>query len=136
MFRKRLALAIVLALLAAAGLVACGSRSTSSPSDMAPQTIEVGAVSVAVTPESLDATGAVFRLVLDTHAVELDTDLPGTARLSVGGRDWPAASWEGDGPGGHHREGVLRFRPAGPPAGDVVLSIAGLPGPAEFRWAA
>ena len=105
------------------------------PALAAPErSVEVAGVRVAATPERIDATGAVMRLLLDTHTTPLNMDLPGAAHLSVGGRDWPAQTWTGTGPGGHHREGTLTFSPAGPAAGSVQLVVNGLAEPAVLTW--
>jgi hypothetical protein len=58
------------------------------------------------------------------------------ATLTVDGAAWPTSGWEGDGPGGHHREGELRFEARGPAEGDIVLSIDGLSEPFTSRWPA
>ena len=44
--------------------------------------------------------------------------------------------WEGPGPGGHHREGVLVFSPIEPAPKYVELRIKNIGGIAErlFRW--
>ena len=81
-----------------------------------------------------DADGATVETVFDTHAVELHVDDAIEAALTVRGTRWRTEGWRGDGPGGHHREGELRFAAAGPPAGDVVLDIAGLTQPVTFSW--
>jgi len=112
----------------------CGGDEPATASVLPERSVKVAQVTVAAVPERLDAAGAVLRLKLDTHTTPLDMDLPGAARLSVGGRDWPAQTWEGDGPGGHHREGTLRFRAEGPATGPVRLVVDGLGQPAELTW--
>jgi hypothetical protein len=96
-------------------------------------------VTVAVTPQSL-ADGAAswdFKIVLDTHSADLSDDLVKSAILidTSGNRHAPAA-WEGAGPGGHHREGVLRFKPISPRPRSVELQItrSGEAAPRVFRW--
>lgn len=96
-------------------------------------------VTVAVTPQSL-ADGAAswdFKIVLDTHSADLSDDLVKSATLvdNSGNRHAPAA-WEGAGPGGHHREGVLRFKPISPRPQSVELQItrSGEAAPRVFRW--
>lgn len=96
-------------------------------------------VTVAVTPQNLSGTVANwdFKIVLDTHSADLSDDLMKTAVLVDGGgkRHTPAA-WEGAGPGGHHREGVLRFKPIAPRPESVELQItrSGESAPRIFRW--
>ena len=138
--RRRLIIAVAVAV--AAGAVALvvtrdGSAADDpGPSRFATRTLEAGPVTVQATLRRLDRAGATARIVLDTHAVELDLDVVAAATLTVGGTKWRAERWDGDGPGGHHRDGDLRFAAAGPPDGEAVLSIRGLSQPLEFRWAA
>lgn len=98
------------------------------------RTIAAGAVTIKVSPGQLDTDGAVFKVSFDTHSVNLDQDLARQARLTVGANTWPVAGWSGDGPGGHHRSGELRFNAAGPAAGTVTLAIDGLPEPVTATW--
>ena len=107
--------------------------------ELAVQRSSAGGVAVAVTPQNL-AAGAKswdFKVVLDTHAGELNDDLVKTATLldDKGGRHVPV-QWEGAGPGGHHREGVLKFKPVSPTPATVDLQIkrAGEAKPRSFRW--
>jgi hypothetical protein len=71
------------------------------------------AVSVAVTPLNLATNGNTldFEVAFNTHSVDLDFD-PSTISIirDDEGREYPAIAWEGSGPGGHHRRGVLRFK--------------------------
>jgi hypothetical protein len=112
------------------------ASSASAGSSLATRTQDAGEVTVKATLRQLDGAGAVAHLVFDTHAVELDLDVAAGATLTVDGAAWPTSGWEGDGPGGHHREGELRFEAAGPAGGDAVLSIDGLSEPLTFRWPA
>ena len=127
---------LVLMLLTGCGsdTVGSGDAAPSSEDALAARSVEAGPVTVTATPIQLDGDGATIDIVLDTHAVELDTDLEDTAVLEVDGITWPVAAWTGDGPGGHHRTGQLQFDSAGPAKGTARLSIAGLPEPAEIRW--
>lgn len=96
-------------------------------------------VTVAVTPRiPVDDGGSWdFKIVLDTHSADLSDDLVKSAILvdTSGNRHAPAA-WEGAGPGGHHREGVLRFKPISPRPRSVELQItrSGEAAPRVFRW--
>src|SRR5262245_50124048 len=97
----------VVVLLALAGIAL-----TSPAAELTAQKTSGGGVTVAVTPLAL-APGAArwdFKVVLDTHSQDLSDDLVKSAVLldGTGGRHAPTA-WEGAGPGGHHREGVLKF---------------------------
>ena len=97
------------------------------------RTVSSRDVDVKIEPRQLDAQGAVFAITLDTHSVELSMELT-AAEFEVGGIPWPVAGWDGDGPGGHHREGTLRFDAAGPAAGTVRLVLSDFPEPVEVTW--
>lgn len=135
--RGRLILAVSVVALAGVALAACGgddgsddNASTALPA----RTVEAGEVDVEIEPTQLDAQGATFRIVLDTHSVELSMDIAGSARLEVGAAAWDVAGWAGDGPGGHHRDGELRFTAAGSAEGTARLTLSGFPGPVEATW--
>lgn len=107
---------------------------TQAATGLAARTVKAGAVTVKIEPQQLDARGAAFKITFDTHSVDLSSDMTRATRLEVGGAAWKVAGWTGDGPGGHHREGELRFTPAGPAAGNARLTISGLPGPVAATW--
>lgn len=138
--RRRLIIATLVVLGAAGAYVTIRTAdtppSTSVAGGPAPaaQTAAAGAVTVEVEPTRLDAGGAEFRVTFDTHSVALDMDMTAVTRLEVDGVAWPLSGWSGDGPGGHHREGQLSFRPGGPATGSVHLTIGGLPGPLDMVW--
>ncbi len=123
-------------------VVACGEGGSTpgtpaSPSPRASlpaRTVLAGPVEVRIEPIEVDEAGAAFLITLDTHSVELSADLAGTSRLQVGGVEWAGPTWQGDPPGGHHRQGVLRFPPGGPVEGTVRLVLGGLPEPVEASW--
>lgn len=101
---------------------------------LAVRTVSAGAVTVKLEPRQFDTAGAVFKVIFDTHSDELDLDVARGASLVVGGTAWPVAGWSGDGPGGHHREGELRFSAGGPATGDATLTLTGLRQPATATW--
>jgi hypothetical protein len=128
-----------LALVVIAGSVptACASSNDdirTAPSMLEERAVDSGDVEVQVTPLRLDATGATFLVVLDTHSVDLGVDLVASSTLSVGGTDWPSGRWDGAKPGGHHRDGELRFSAAGPIEGRAELTITGLPETVTVGW--
>lgn len=135
MFRRRLIVAAV-AVMAAVATVAVTKRGGDPPAPkaFAEREIEVGEVTVKVRPVLIDEEGAEFRVVFDTHSVDLGFDVAANARLTVGGSAWTAPTWAGAAPGGHHREGTLRFRSGGPAMGDVELRMSGLPAPLTATW--
>ena len=96
-------------------------------------------VTVAVTP--LNLSGGVetwdFKIVLDTHSQDLSDYLVKSATiLDDKGNRHPPVKWEGAGPGGHHREGVLRFKPLAPQPQAIELRISrpGEAKPRVFSW--
>jgi hypothetical protein len=107
--------------------------------ELAAQRSSSGGVTVAVTPQNLAASAKSwdFKVVLDTHSGELNDDLVKTALLldGKGGRYVPI-KWEGAGPGGHHREGTLKFSAVTPTPTTIELRIAraGEAAPRSFRW--
>ena len=99
-----------------------------------------GGVTVDVVPADLSvgAKSWDFKVVLDTHSQELNDDLVKTAVLiDPSSNSYVPVAWEGAGPGAHHREGVLRFKPIVPRPASVELRIqrAGEKTPRSFRWA-
>lgn len=135
-------LATVAAFVAAAGvvlaLVGCGSATRSdngaATSSLAKRSVTAGSVTITFEPRRLGPDEAVFKISFDTHEFELDQDMVRQAHLVVGDTPWPVVAWSGDGPGGHHREGELRFTAAGPAAGTATLSIDGFAEPVSATW--
>ena len=120
------------ALLAIATLVlaACGDDAPENAT-AEPATASAGEIDVTATPTSADGK-TVIRVVFDTHSVDLDFDPVEIAVLEVDGRELRATSWDGPGPGGHHREGNLSFDVAASPA-DMALTL-GLDTVVTLTW--
>jgi len=138
--RRLIPIAVAIAVLITGAIAVAATRDGGAGDDaptsrFATRTADAGEVTVEATLRRLDDTGAVAAIVFDTHTVELDLDVAAGATLTVGGVAWPTEAWDGDGPGGHHREGELRFTPTGPADGDAVLTIGGLDEEVTFRWA-
>ena len=98
-----------------------------------------GPVSVAVTPRSLEEglSSWDFDITLNTHSEELSADLVAVSELVDDRGDvYKPISWEGSSPGGHHREGVLKFNPVSPRPESIELKIKNVGGIAErrFKW--
>ncbi|KKW18307.1 MAG: hypothetical protein UY60_C0015G0005 [Parcubacteria group bacterium GW2011_GWB1_50_9] len=78
-----------------------------------------------------------FNVIFTTHSGSLDFDPMQVASITddKGGVSQPVA-WEGPGPGGHHREGILIFNVPNPAALGVELKIKDVGGVAErlFIW--
>ena len=92
------------------------------------QSAEAGAVTVEITPLNLADQGAPtldFKVVMNTHSVELGVDLTKLAMLKAGGAEVAATTWQAPAGGGHHVEGTLRF-PAKTADGKSLLT--GAPG--------
>ena len=136
MIRIWIALALTAAGLAAQPLLVAAQGAPASP---AARTSSEQGVTVTVTPGSFapDAKTWNFEIVLDTHSQDLGDDLVKSAVLVDGeGRQYKPTAWEGAAPGGHHREGVLRFNPVSPPPQAIELQIR-RPGETRtrvFRW--
>jgi hypothetical protein len=77
----------------------------SQSATQSPVTVEVVPVALAK-----DSPRWEFRVALNTHSLELNEDMAEATVMVGNGREYPPLGWEGDGPGGHHREGILRFK--------------------------
>jgi hypothetical protein len=133
--RGTIAVIAVIGLVVIAAVAWWLSRSDDTAASGLPaRVVQAGAVEVTMTPLTLDASGAVFRIELDSHSVELDLDIAASAQLQINGSTAGGATWEGQGPGGHHREGTLRFTTPVPPSAGVELRITGLPTEPIGSW--
>ena len=100
-------------------------------------TNEEGDVIVSVTPKALVQDSWSFEVVLDTHSVDLDYDLRSLSFLvDQKGREYKAVLWEGDPPEGHHRKGILKFKPLSPTPAAFMLKVrnVGSVGERSFEW--
>ena len=129
-------LTVLAGILLAGLLVGCGGQASSvnSAPGLAPRTVTAGSVEVTITPVRVDDSGAAFQIKFDTHSGDLGLDVPAVSRLVVDGNEWGGASWVGDPPGGHHRQGELRFKAGGTAQGEVRLTLSGLPAAVEASW--
>jgi len=96
-------------------------------------------VTIRVTPVELgkDAKTWKFQIVFDTHSGNLDDDVLVAATLANDkGNVYKSTAWEGPGPGGHHREGILIFNTINPLPPFVELKIKNVGGVTErsFKW--
>lgn len=116
-------------------LVAVGTAS--AVADLAPRASTQDGVTVKATPRIVSASVWEFKIVFDTHSQALSDDLNKTAKLvGDGGASYAPTAWQGDAPGGHHREGTLRFDGVAPVPAYLELRIqrAGEKAPRIFRW--
>ncbi len=103
------------------------------------KTDEQSLVTITVTPVELggDIKTWKFAVVFDTHSENLDQDLTKVIVLSDDKKNtYLPTAWEGSGPGGHHREGILVFNAVQPVPQSVEIKIKDVGGVAErsFRW--
>lgn len=78
-----------------------------------------------------------FDIVFDTHSGSLDENPIEIASLTDDkGNEYKPTAWEGSGPGGHHREGILIFNPVEQSPEYVELKIKNIGGVPErsFKW--
>lgn len=115
------------------------NQSVTQPTWLA-QTRNEGEVAVTVEPLDIFPQAQVwsFKITLNTHTVELNEDLLQSAFLESNGKNLQLPlGWEGDPPGGHHRQGVLSFQPLKTlKEGELTLilkDIGGLP-ERKFTW--
>lgn len=136
-----LLVALVLAAAVGVGVAVAVDRDTGSGPGASPgrttlpvRVTTAGPVRIKVTPVRLGATGAAFEVTLDNHQDDLMMDIARGASLTVGQLPWSPASWSGDGPGGHHREGTLTFPASSAATGRVLLRLVGFPDPVQLGW--
>lgn len=138
---KLIKLIALAAILVIAGFFVTKNRNANNetPKRLEAQTNNQGNVEVKVEP--LDVTKSSqnwkFKITLDTHSVELDYDLTKKVTLvDEQGKELKPITWEGAGPGGHHREGTLKFRAVTPRPRLIELKIIGVGGVKErsFKW--
>lgn len=125
----------------AAGLIAGLLIATSAAAQFPTQKSILNAVTVAATPTHVAAGASVwiFNVVLETRSEsqQLFDDLATTAVLvDDRGREARPLAWEGAGPGGQQRAGVLKFPALEPFPRTVELRIkrAGEAHPRTFLW--
>lgn len=111
-----------------------GASTSTSTARLATREATAGPVEIEITPVRLDSTSAAFKVVLDNHETDLTMNLAKGSSLTVGSLAWGPATWSGDGPSGHHREGTLTFPTGGAAAGQVVLTLSGFPSPVQLQW--
>lgn len=104
------------------------------------QTSQSGNVNLSVTPADISKTATTwtFRIVLDSQGPELTEDLAAASVITDdAGKEFPAKGFDGNAPGGTHREGTLSFDAINPAPKSITLKIRGVGGIGErsFSWA-
>ena len=102
------------------------TQNTNSNSNQKTKESSEGPVTVAVTPRSLESGSSSwdFDITLNTHSEELSEDLVAVSELlDDQGKAYKPTSWDGSPPGGHHRNGVLKFNPISPKPRSLELKI-------------
>lgn len=101
------------------------------------QTNSEGSITISVTPHRSASAGVwEFEITLDTHSVELDDDVNKATVLIADNKNYYPIVWDGDPPGGHHRNGILQFAPISPEPESIALKIRNIGGVEErnFIW--
>ena len=98
-----------------------------------------GGIQITVQPKNISGGSATwdFDVALNTHSGDLAQDMAQVSTLIDGsGKQYAAIGWDGDLPGGHHREGVLKFKAIAPQPSLVTLVIRNVGGIKErkFTW--
>jgi hypothetical protein len=135
--RNRISIHLVALAVVAVTTAAWGPGASAQSQPPATQSSADRGVTVKVTPKAVGpASELEFAVVLDTHSAELGDDLVKSAVLLVDGKELRAVSWTGAGPGGHHREGVLKFPalPQAPQAIELRIQRSGESAARVFRW--
>ena len=106
-------------------LVAAAIARVAAAAPLPPQTSDAQMVAVTVTPKDLPAAGEwKFEVTMNTHVAPLDDDLVASAVLvDPQGRTYAPVAWRGDGPGGHHRKGILAFAAVAPQPASIELRV-------------
>ncbi len=109
-----------------------------SGAGLAPQTSDENGVKIVVTPGDLSSTATIwnFEVVLETHTHPLIDELAEASVLVANGKSFAPLVWIGSPPGGHHRQGRLRFMAVTPRPAAIELRIRlnGEAAPRTFTW--
>lgn len=130
---------LLLSVFIALAAIALPASARAQTAQLTVQENKAGQVTVKVTPLDLSAAAKAwqFKLVFDTHSASLDQDLLAVALLSdSSGTEYKPSAWDGNPPGGHHREGILSFKPLLPVPPSVTLKVRAVGGITErqFTW--
>ena len=131
----------VLGVVAVTGLISWSGvalAASAGPSGNLSQQVAGGGVTVAATLLKDQAEATAIKLVLDTHAGNLDGyKFEAIAALRDDtGKTYPVEAVEQASGGGHHRQAVLRFEKLSSEARSIELIVKDVAGVKEriFRW--
>ena len=116
---------------------AVGENSSAASQVLEEKINDEGGVEVSVRLLDVKSNEWAFQITLNTHSGDLTDDMASVSTLEdKNGKTYPPLAWEGDPPGGHHRQGTLRFTPMSPKPDPLVLVIRGVGGVDErqFTW--
>jgi|SRR5665647_3685304 len=135
--KRRIFWAVSLVLLAVA--VAAPLAASAQTKSLPMRESDEGQVRASVTPQNLTKTADSWRFEVrfNTHVTPITQDMVAVASLTGGkGAGEQPTVWEGDPPGGHHRRGVLVFKPIDPMPATITLHIREVGGVADraFTW--
>lgn len=121
-----------------AGLALATVSGAAEPTGGPSRQVSGGGVTVTATLLEAGTSGTAVKLVLETHAVNLDGyRLEAVAALrDEGGEAYPLKGLEQATESSHHRQGVLRFAGVRPGAREITLTVTGVAGVPErtFRF--
>jgi hypothetical protein len=112
-------------------------QSPNSGWDLPPRRNDAGRVVIDVTPLTLSGDAWEFEVAFNTHSVNLGFDVTEVGVLRCDqGQEYTPTAWDGSGPSGHHRSGVLKFAALDHPTSFVEIVIRDVAGVPErvFRW--
>ena len=112
------------------------SSSAASASAYARMTGADGAIEIDVQPLGLGSSTWTFSFGLDTHMGSLDMDMEKVVTLTDDRGDiFTPTAWNGPGPGGHHRNGTLKFPAPSSTPKSFTITVT-IPGgtPQLFSW--
>ncbi len=104
----------------------------------APQVSNEREIKITATLQPIQKEGQTWNVevILETHTKALGDDLTKSAILIADEKQYMPMSWEGSPPGGHHRNGLLRFKVnvLQPQAMELQIRLAGDAAPRSFKW--